>query len=209
MVLFLVCGSGRGRICSARTREPLPPIKLTVDTSEAPRSILHAKLTIPVRPGPLTLYYPEWIPGEHMPDGPIVNLAGLKFTANGKVVPWRRDLVDMFAIHLDVPEGASELDVSLDFLLSGAASKFSSGESATAQLNVLSWNQVLLYPQGWPVNQLTYQAELAICRKDGNSGPRCRLRSNPASTIEFAPVTLETLVDSPVLSGAHFRASCI
>ena len=79
MVLFLVCGSGMGSILLAaqRTKEPLPPIQLMVDTSEAPRSILHAKLAIPVRPGPLTLYYPEWIPGEHMPDGPIVNLAAL------------------------------------------------------------------------------------------------------------------------------------
>ncbi len=125
--LFCACGLAGPSLKAQRTREPLAPIKLAVDTTEAPRSILHAKLAIPVRPGPLTLYYPEWIPGEHMPDGPIVNLAGLKFTAGGKVVPWRRDLVDMFAIHLDVPEGASELDVSLDFLLSGAGSRFSSG----------------------------------------------------------------------------------
>ncbi len=189
---------------AAWARDPLPPIKLMVDASEAPRSILHAKLAIPVRPGPLTLYYPEWIPGEHMPDGPIVNVAGLKFTANGKVVPWRRDLVDMFAIHLDVPEGTSELSVSLDFLLSGASSKFSSGGSATAQLDVLSWNQLLLYPQGWPVNQLTYQASLRL--PDGwKFGTALPITRQSGSTVEFAPVTLETLVDSPVLAGAHFR----
>src|SRR5689334_10860751 len=79
-----------------------PPIRLEVDATHAPQKILHARLTMPVRPGPLTLYYPEWIPGEHMPDGPITNLAGLVFTAGGKRIPWRRDLVDMFAFHLEI-----------------------------------------------------------------------------------------------------------
>ena len=78
-------------------------IKLWVDATQAPQKILHAKETIPVHAGALTLYYPEWIPGEHAPDGPIANLAGLKFSAGGKEIPWRRDLVDMFAFHLDFP----------------------------------------------------------------------------------------------------------
>ncbi|MFZ0637736.1 MAG: hypothetical protein WAM08_19605, partial [Candidatus Acidiferrales bacterium] len=76
-------------------------ITLWVDATSAPQKILHAKETIPVKTGALTLYYPEWIPGEHAPDGPITNLAGLKFIAGGKEIPWRRDLVDMFAFHLD------------------------------------------------------------------------------------------------------------
>src|ERR1700690_2359301 len=106
-------------------------IRIDVDASHAPQKILHSHLQIPVQPGALTLYYPEWIPGEHMPDGPIINVAGLKFTAGGKPVPWRRDLVDMFALHMNVPAGASILDVDLDFLLSAPASGFSSGASAT------------------------------------------------------------------------------
>src|SRR5512142_3589514 len=77
-----------------------PKITVALDASEAPRKIFHARLTIPATPGTLTLYYPKWIPGEHAPDGPIVDLAGLKFTANGQTLNWRRDLQDMFTIHV-------------------------------------------------------------------------------------------------------------
>ena len=86
------------------------PITLQVDATQAPQKIIHTRMAIPVSPGPLTLYYPKWIPGEHGPDGPIDNLAGLKFIADGKTVPWRRDLVDMFAFHLLIPQGVSVLD---------------------------------------------------------------------------------------------------
>jgi len=97
------------------------PIHLTVDLTEAPRKILHARMTIPVSPGPLTLLYPKWIPGEHMPDGPIDDLAGLFITANGQQLSWMRDDVNMYAIHLTVPEGVTELDVKDDFLATAGA----------------------------------------------------------------------------------------
>ncbi len=96
------------------------PIKLSVDATQAPQKILHSHLEFPVQPGPLTLCYPEWIPGEHMPDGPIIEVAGMKFSADGKAIPWRRDLVGMYSIHLDVPAGVSTLDADFDFLLSRA-----------------------------------------------------------------------------------------
>src|SRR3981189_1461718 len=73
-----------------------PTVALSVDASEAPRKIIHAQLRIPAKPGALTLYYPKWIPGEHGPTGPITDLTGLKFTARGKTLPWRRDLLDGF-----------------------------------------------------------------------------------------------------------------
>ena len=65
-------------------RAALPPITLSLDASEAPRKILHSHLVIPVgTPGPLTLVYPKWLPGEHGPTGPITDLAGLRLTAAG------------------------------------------------------------------------------------------------------------------------------
>src|ERR1700730_7903330 len=75
-----------------RAQKAAGPIRLAVDASQAPQKILHSHIEIPVQPGPLVLYYPRWIPGEHMPDGPIINVAGMKFTAGGKTIPWRRDL---------------------------------------------------------------------------------------------------------------------
>lgn len=60
-----------------------PPITLAVDASDATRKILHARETIPVQPGPLTLLYPKWIPGEHAPNGPINSLVDLHFSVGG------------------------------------------------------------------------------------------------------------------------------
>ncbi|MGH9647418.1 MAG: M61 family peptidase, partial [Bryobacteraceae bacterium] len=189
----------------ASAQTPFGPIHLEVDASRAPQKLLHSHEQIPVRPGPLVLYYAKWIPGEHMPDGPIGDVTGLKFTANGKTIPWRRDLVDMFAFHLDIPAGVESLDADFDFLLSAPASGYSAGASATAELDVLSWNQVLLYPQGYSAAQLTFVPILRI--PDGWKfvtalpGPKQK-----GDAIDFAPVPLNTLVDSPVLTGRYFRA---
>jgi predicted metalloprotease with PDZ domain len=187
-----------------RAQTPSGRIRLAVDASQAPQKILHAHEQIPVQPGELTLYYPEWIPGEHMPDGPIINVAGLKFSAAGKAVPWRRDLVDMFAIHLDVPAGANSLDVDLDFLLSAPASGFSNGASATAFLNVLSWNQLLLYPQGYAVHDLIFAPSLQL-PSGWMYGTALPGPTQNGDRIDFSPVPLDTLVDSPVLAGRFFR----
>ena len=183
---------------------PPGPIRLEVDTSHAPQKILHAHLQMPVRPGPLVLCYPEWIPGEHMPDGPIINVAGLKFAAGGKTLPWRRDLVDMFAFHLNIPQGASSLDIDLDFLLSAPATGYSAGASATAFLNMLSWNQVVLYPQGYPVSELTFVPSLRLPPGWQFATALPGAKQN-GDTVDFAPVSLDTLVDSPVLAGRYFR----
>jgi predicted metalloprotease with PDZ domain len=181
------------------------PIRLFVDATRAPQKILHAHMQMPVQPGPLTLFYPEWIPGEHMPDGPIINMAGLKIVAGGKPVPWRRDLLDGFTFHLDVPQGVSSLDVDLDFLLSADATGFSAGASATANLDVLSWNQLVVYPQGFRARDITVEPSLKLPSgwKFGTALPGAKQNGE---TIEFSPVSLDTLVDSPVISGRYFRA---
>lgn len=196
-------------------RATLGPITIALDATEAPRKILHARLSIPAKPGPLTLFYPKWIPGEHGPTGPITDLAGVKFTAGGKTVPWRRDDVDMFTFHVEVPAGANTLDVALDFLLPAGTEGFSAAASSSADLAVLSWNQVLLYPEGYASNDLIYEAQLVLPSgwKYGTALPEkqpgitfSRARTGTASApINFKPVSLTTLVDSPVIAGAHFR----
>ncbi|HSN18570.1 MAG TPA: hypothetical protein VLV87_10225 [Gammaproteobacteria bacterium] len=92
------------------------PITLEVDLRDSGRQLFHGHEVIPVKPGPLTLYYPKWIPGEHSPNGPLENLAGLKITAGGKPIVWRRDLTEMWSIHLEVPQGVPRLELSFDFL---------------------------------------------------------------------------------------------
>ena len=92
------------------------PVKLKVDATDAARRLIHVQMTMPAKPGAMTLLYPEWIPGEHGPTGPIANLVGLKIQAAGQTIPWRRDSDNMFAFHLDVPAGAATLDVAFDFI---------------------------------------------------------------------------------------------
>src|ERR1041385_8604845 len=91
------------------------PILLRLDATEVPRKIYHAELTIPASPGPMNLFYPKWIPGEHAPTGPITDLAGLRISAGGQTLQWKRDSVEMFAFHITVPPGANSVDVKLDF----------------------------------------------------------------------------------------------
>src|ERR1700722_12121753 len=124
------------------------PITLNVDLNDAPRKILHAMEVMPVTAGPLTVVYPKWIPGEHGPTGPIENMAGFFITANGQPVKWERDKVDMFAYHLTVPQGVTQLQMKIDFLASAAQAGYSAGGSTSENLALLSWNTLLVYPDG-------------------------------------------------------------
>ena len=180
------------------------PIRLRVDATEAPRKIYHAELNIPAAPGPLTLFYPKWIPGEHAPTGPITDLAGLKISSGGQSLQWKRDSVELFAFHVTVPAGASSVDVKLDFLSTPDGSGFSSGASATSELAILSWNQLLLYPQGKASDDVQVVAQLRL-PEDWRFGTALPIARTTTNNIEFKTASLTTLVDSPVLAGRHFR----
>ncbi len=185
-------------------KTPPGPITITVDATDARRNIFHSTLVIPAEPGPLTLLYPEWIPGEHEPSGPIEDLAGLKFTAAGKTLEWRRDLVNMFAFHLDVPTGANAVEISLDYLSSAKEEGYSSTANATEKLMVVNWNQVLLYPDGYSPRDLTYAAKLKL-PPGWKYGTALETAATAGDLLEFRPVPLNQLVDSPVISGEYFK----
>jgi len=180
------------------------PIAIRVDASEAPSHLLHAHLTIPASPGPLALFYPKWIPGEHGPTGPISGLTGLRFTANGAAVTWQRDPMEMYEFHVDVPAGASAIDVDLDYLVPALGTNFTAGASTSPRLAVLSWNTVLLYPQTSSSDALQYDATLKL-----PSGWKYATGMETQSTtpdIHFETVSLTTLIDSPVQMGANLKS---
>jgi hypothetical protein len=131
-------------------------ILLDIDASDTRRGIFRVKETIPVaRSGHMVLLYPEWLPGNHRPSGQIEKLAGLVIRANGTILPWTRDKVDVFAFHIDVPEGASALDVHFEFV---SATKSDQGRVAmTPTLISLQPNSVSLYPAGYYVRQIPVQ----------------------------------------------------
>jgi predicted metalloprotease with PDZ domain len=180
------------------------PVRIEVDLRDAPRHIFHSKMTFAVKPGPLTLLYPEWIPGEHGPTGPISQLAGLKFASGGKVLAWRRDDVNMFAFHLEVPAGASELTASLDYLSPGEGGAFSSSPATTAKLAVLEWCLVTLYPEGTRSDAISYSASLRL-PAGWKYATALSAEREMSGAIDFAPVSLTTLIDSPVETGEFLR----
>jgi predicted metalloprotease with PDZ domain len=186
-----------------------PTVTIFVDATSAPRKIFHAKLKIPASAGDLTLYYPKWIPGEHAPDGPVIDLAGLKFFADGKPLKWRRDLLDGFTIHVEVPAGGTEVNAELDFLSPATfEGGFSAGSSATDKMAVISWNQVLLYPKGWKSDDIVYAATLKLPPgwKFGTPLPIASTTGDNGETqITFQPVSLTTFVDSPVITGEYLK----
>ena len=194
ILVAAVCASG-----AAQT-----PVRLRVDASDVTRRVIHVQMTMPVKPGPFSLLYPEWIPGEHGPTGPVVNLVGLRITAGGTVVPWRRDSVNMYEFQVDVPAGVSSLDVAFDFLAAAESEGFSSGGSTTSELAVLSWNQLLLYPKGANEDSLQYQATLKT-PQGWRYGTALPIRRESGDEIEFQPAPLTTMVDSPISMGRHYR----
>jgi predicted metalloprotease with PDZ domain len=179
-------------------------LRLAVDATSAPRKLFRATETIPAAPGPLTLYYPAWIPGEHGPTGPIINLSGLKFTAGGQTLRWRRDPVDMYAFQIDVPQGASSVEVAMEFLAPTYAGGFTSGSSTTSHLFVFSWNWLLLYPKVAHTDDLTFDASIKL-PQGWQYGTGLDTERESRGVVEFRPASLTTLVDSPVLAGEFFR----
>lgn len=190
------------RDASAQTTED--PARIDVDLRDAARYVFHAQISLPVKAGPMTLVYPKWIPGDHSPIGPIFDLTGLKIAADGKEVAWRRDDVDMFAFHLDVPSGAKRIEIKLDYLTPAEATGTREHPASTGQLAVLNWYVVTLYPQGTRPDELTYVASLRLPAgwKYGTALP---VAKESAGEIDFAPASLTTLIDSPVITGEFFR----
>src|SRR5271154_1498690 len=177
------------------------PIQITADLSDAPRKLYHAEIEIPVKPGPITLITPKWIPGNHRPTGPVDDITGVVFTANGKVLPWRRDEEDLYEFHVTVPAGVTTLHAHLDCIVTARISQ---------KLAVLEWEKLLLYPANTPVKEVPIQPSVkvptgwgigtALTPTDGYDP------QNPKGGItHFAATTVEQLEDSPVITGEYFH----
>src|SRR5438270_11813869 len=172
---------------------------LSVDATDAPRNILHATITIPVNPGPVTIVYPKWIPGNHRPTGPIQNFTGLHFKAAGKELEWQRDLEDMYAFHLEIPAGLNEIEASYDtFTYSGKSSL------ASSKVLDLLWNQVVLYPKGTTPDSVQVAASVRL-PEGWKFGTALTPTRQNGSSVEFQPVSLTRLVDSPLIAGLIYR----
>jgi predicted metalloprotease with PDZ domain len=183
------------------------PVAMTldVDATDAPLKILHATATMPARPGAMTLFYPKWIPGEHMPSGPIANLTGLHVFADGKEIEWRRDLVEMHAFNLAVPAGARTLTAKYDYVVPTGGGAFGSTASTNAKIAVINWYTVGLYPMGDSPAAITVKTTLKA-PAGWKHGGSLDVERVDGDTIVYAPTSLEMLNDHPVLLGEHFKS---
>jgi predicted metalloprotease with PDZ domain len=178
-------------------------IRLQVDATDLPHGIFAVHETVPVAgPGPLVLLYPQWIPGEHSPTGTIDKLAGLVVTAEGQRLEWKRDPVNVFAFHLDIPPGVSAIDVDFQYL--SAVSSREGRVQMTPQLINLKWNNVTLYPAGHFSRDVTIEPSVKL-PAGFHFGTALESASTEGDTTVFKPVPFNTLVDSPLIAGAFFR----
>ena len=182
--------------CKAQTDVKLSAaVALTVRLPDPEQKILYVHEGMPVRPGPLTLYYPKYIPGDHAPDGPIGTMMGLEVTAGGKRIAWRRDQIDMFTFHLTVPAGVDRIDIRF---------QFPADDRVTPSLMGLEWNTVALYQAGYPTKVQMVQPTLVI-PASWRYASALTTEKHRDGRITFQPVPFNTLVDSPVIAGKYFR----
>lgn len=181
---------------------------VVVDTREAPRGIMKAHLNMPVRAGALTLVYPKWLPGRHSPAGPATSLAAPRFSVNGAPLLWNRDALDMNAFHLQIPDGVESLDCDLEILTlpapDGVVQGLETPRTATESLLILEWNQLILYPADSRSDDLLYHASVQL-PTGWKYATALTQTGSRGDTLEFAPVSLTTLVDSTLLAGRYFK----
>lgn len=178
-------------------------LRLHVDASDVLRRIFRVHEVIPVaQPGVLTILLPKWLPGYHAPQAPIELLAGLEFEALGRRLHWSRHPTEVYAFHVDVPEGARELDARFHFLSPTDAAQ--GRVVVSPELLNLEWNCVVLYPAGHFSRRIAVDVSLTV-PGDWEIGTALPIASREDNTIHFERVQLDELVDSPVMAGRHHR----
>jgi len=200
--MMSICAAARGADVSAHRYAG--DLNLDVDLSDPAQRIFRVHERIPASPGAFTLYYPKWIPGEHSPSGTIDSVAGLVVSSDaGQRIEWRRDLEDMYTLHLTVPAGVKSLVLDFELLSPGPGGEFGQSASATDRIEDLEWNQVLFYPAGYAAHNITIKPSIRM-PKGWGYGSALEEEQTSAGIVTFAPVSLEQLVDSPLTCGLYF-----
>jgi predicted metalloprotease with PDZ domain len=177
-------------------------IVLKVDATNLSQQLFRMKLSMPVKAGPLTMLYPQWLPANHGPNNVLNQLAGLKFTGNGQPIEWVRDPVDVYAFHLNIPKGVTTLEAEYQFLSPLDASQ---GRTTIAsEILGIQWPAVTLYPAGYVARRITYQPSLTL-PAGWQYGSALETDKRTGDVIDFKPLDLETLIDSPLFAGHYFK----
>lgn len=209
---------GLGSMCFAAPSVlagPGPTLQIEVDARDLPRRLLHSRIHVPCQPGKLGLWYPKWIPGTHAPSGPIQDVAGLRLeTTDGKVVPWRRNDSEVFKVECDVPEGVHEIVARLDVICNGPAVEASGHLSyGNNSVGMINWSTCLLYPDGPSCDDIMASLSLRLPRtwrfatalKPESRGSGSDQKAAGDGSTVFKTVSLNDLLDNPLIAGEHLR----
>lgn len=177
---------------------------LTVDATDLSRRIFRVREEIPVKPGSVHLYYPQWLPGNHGPRGPVDQLGGLRFSVDGKPLPWRRDPLDMYRFRVDVPAGASVLVAEFEHL--SPTDSAQGRVVVTPEIVGLQWNAVALYPVGYRADQIQVRPTVKLPAGWGfGTALEIETPASPSGEVRFKQVDFDTLIDSPILAGKYYK----
>jgi predicted metalloprotease with PDZ domain len=174
------------------------PETLVLDARDVGRGLMTATMRMPVRPGPFIFVYPEWVPGEHGPTGPLADISQIKVSADGQTVAWHRDPVDMYAFHVDVPRGVHELHVQFTVLVN------SPDTMATPNLAVINWNRVLFYQNDTNSHHVWFKPSI-ILPQGWSYGTALPGAQQTGQRVDFSEVALNMLVDSPLDCGRYYQ----
>jgi predicted metalloprotease with PDZ domain len=188
------------RIESPKDRPYPGELKLAVDVSDLERKIVTVHEHLTGVSGDTVLLYPQWLPGNHSPSGPIDRIAGIQITANGAPVSWTRDPVNVYALHVHAPAGVKAIEVEFQYL-SPTSMKVGRPELSRDVL-IVEWNEVVLYPAGYFTRQIPVNASITLPR-DWKFGSALEVASSSGARTEFKTTPLETLVDSPLYAGRY------
>jgi predicted metalloprotease with PDZ domain len=204
-IVALLLGTARSASAAGPNAHARPyatqadPETLVLDAREVGRGLMTATMRIPVRPGPFTFVYPEWVPGEHGPTGPLSDLSQIKVSVDGRPLAWRRDPVDMYAFHVEVPHGARTLEVRFTVLVNARGDRMS-----TPNLAILNWNRVLFYQANTNSHEVYFKPSIIL--PDGwGYGTALPGPQQSGQRVDFTQVPLNVLVDSPLDCGRYFK----
>ncbi|MDH5831529.1 M61 family peptidase [Luteimonas sp. M1R5S18] len=172
-------------------------IELDVQATDVARRLFTVRVRMPVQQaGALTLLYPRWDTGSHGPSLTVTDLAGLVVSADGQPLAWQRHPLEPHAFRVDVPAGARTIEARYQII--GDANVLA------RDVVVVPWHRLVLYPAGWYARNLVVTPQLTL---PAGLAPVSSLQvaATGDASVRFAPVTLETLLDSPVYGARHAR----
>ena len=178
-------------------------MQLTLDASDVTRAIFRIRQHIPVpSAGDFVLLYPKWVPGGHSPRNDIKNITGFKPTANGRPLKWVRDNLDVFAFHIEVPQGVTAIDVEYQYVTPTGPGQ---GRTLmTPDMASIQWLANSMYPAGYYVRNIPVQASV-IVPASWKVATALRPSGQAGNRIDYPVTSYEILMDSPLIAGAHYR----